>query len=83
MAVDASLLPGGGAAPWTTRAEIRRARGDLQASMRDFLEALRADPHDPWAWVGLGELLIEMGAIDDARGPLDRAARLAPGSGRH
>lgn len=74
----ATTLPGGGAAPWNALAAVERAADQPVAAIRAYLDALRLDRHDPWAWAGLGEMLLfEQPA--DAVEPLLNATRLAPG----
>ena len=47
--------------------------------MKALLEGLRCDPHDPWAWAGLGQVLLDQRAHAEAREPFRKAAALAPG----
>ena len=79
MVEAAARLPGGGAAPSIARAAIERSLGDWAAALRAYAAGLDADPLDPWAWAGAGEVLLEAGRPADALPPLRQAALIAPG----
>lgn len=79
MVQEALTLPGGGAAPWNACAAVERACGRPAEATRAYLEGLRADPLDPWAWAGVGELLLAAGNHAQAVDPLVHAVQLAPG----
>lgn len=79
LAEQAVALAGGGAAPWCALAAVQRAVGQPLAASRAYLEGLRADPLDPWAWGGIGELLLAARDAEQAIDPLSRAVAVAPG----
>jgi tetratricopeptide (TPR) repeat protein len=78
MAEEAAKLQGGGAAPYNALACIERAAGKTAEALQAYLEALRVDPKDPWAWAGLGEVLLSSGSPKEALDPLRNAVLLAP-----
>jgi len=79
MALTATRTEGAGAAPWNALALIERAMGDPAAALRSYLEGVRVDPYDPWAWAGIGEIVLQTGPPGEAVEPLANAAALAPG----
>src|SRR4051794_15602790 len=48
------------------RAEMRRRTGDSEGATRDAAEAVILDRDDPTSKALLGELLLELGRVDDA-----------------
>lgn len=54
------------------------ARGDHGAALDAFRKAQAADPTDPDALLGLGQVLLAMGQVDVALRCLDKAHSLAP-----
>jgi tetratricopeptide (TPR) repeat protein len=79
LAQEAAALPGGGAAPWNVLAAAQRALDRPLEASRCYLEGLRVDPLDPWAWGGIGELLLAARDAEQAVEPLRRAVAVAPG----
>ncbi|MDB5296792.1 MAG: hypothetical protein JWO31_2775 [Phycisphaerales bacterium] len=53
-------------------------RGDREAARRHFLSALRRDPGDTAALIDFGELLVELGRVEEAGEKFRRAIELAP-----
>ena len=47
--------------------------------MKAYLEGLRADPTDLWAWAAFAELVYFMGDFRTAADAFGKAAVLAPG----
>ncbi len=78
-AEEAVGFPGGGAAPWNAMAAVARASGSVVEALRCHAHAIEADRHDPWAWLGVGTLLLELDQAREALEPLRNAERLAPG----
>ena len=82
LASEAAALPGGGAAPAVARGLIQRARKNRDGARDAFHEGTESNPHDPWAWLGLGEQALEAGDAPEAIEALARCSRIAPGWGR-
>ena len=59
-------------------AHLNMKRKNAAAAEARYREVLGDDPNEVTALVALGRLLRERGAIDEARGLLDRARRAAP-----
>jgi tetratricopeptide (TPR) repeat protein len=79
LAEEGCLLPGGGATASIALAAVCRAEGDLQGALQAYLRGLESDQVDPWAWAGMGTMLLEAGDGANAAGPLRNAVKLAPG----
>lgn len=79
LAAEAAELPGGAAAAAIALAALRRTRGDRAGTVEAYRAAVEADPHDPWGWLGLGELALETGDAAAAVDALSRCAALAEG----
>ena len=72
-------MPGSGAAPWSALASVQLGQGNLPAALKCYLSAIRCDNVDPWAWAGLGTVLVMVDRPRDAVEPLQNALRLAAG----
>ncbi|HEX2973684.1 MAG TPA: tetratricopeptide repeat protein [Tepidisphaeraceae bacterium] len=59
-------------------AQAFRAKGELEKARQHYLQELRINPGDMHTLLDLGDLLLEMGRIDDAGEKLRRAIELAP-----
>lgn len=79
---DAAALPGGAGAAAIALATLRRTRGDRAGAAEAYRSAVEADPHDPWGWLGLGELALEAGDTTASVDALTRCAALAEGWSR-
>jgi len=64
--------------PWNLRAAIAGAKGDLPAAVEAFVWSAEAWPSDADVWHDMGRLMLLLGAKDDARVMLERAATLRP-----
>lgn len=82
LAAESEELPGGGASGTIARALVFRARRKHREARGAFLEGTEKNPHDPWAWLGLGEESLECGDAGGAVEALSRCSRLAQGWGR-
>ena len=63
-------------------AEAYWEKGELTAARQHYLAGLRQDPGDTDALLDLGELLMEMGQVDEAGEKFRRAIELAAGGAR-
>lgn len=79
FAEEGVCLPGGGACAWVAKGAVERARGKTLEAMKAYLEGLRADPSDLWAWAAFAELVLTMGDFRTAADAFGKAAALAPG----
>lgn len=59
-------------------AEALWHKGELEPARQHYLAALRRDPGDTDTLLDLGELLVEMGRVDEAGEKFGRAIELAP-----
>jgi tetratricopeptide (TPR) repeat protein len=78
-ALEATTVTGDSSSPWTALAAVELAAGDIPAAIRSFIQAIKVDEIDPWAWCGMGEAVLALGDPAGATAPLRNAASLAPG----
>jgi tetratricopeptide (TPR) repeat protein len=62
------------------RAEIYRARNDMDTAMADFQAAAQGDPEFPEPLLGLGWIQLERGELAAAEATFTRASEIAPDS---
>ncbi|MCP3979760.1 MAG: glycosyltransferase [bacterium] len=70
------------AGPWIRRAEVELLRGRAPEGLRAYYDGLKADDHDPEAWLGVGQLLNVVGEPDQALECITSALALVPGWGQ-
>jgi tetratricopeptide (TPR) repeat protein len=63
---------------WSQRATARLQSGDLDGAMADLAQALKREPRDLGALLGLGALMLNAGDPEAALKVYDRALKLAP-----
>src|SRR5262249_19590097 len=63
---------------WMLDAQEQVERGDLGAADRDFREAMRTDPANSEAYIGLGNLLLRQGKHAEAKQQFWEAAQRSP-----
>lgn len=79
LAQEGTSMPGGGAACWNALAAVERGAGHRANAVKAYIQGLKADDMDPFAWAGLGEVVFDLGDVAGAAAPLKNAATLAPG----
>ena len=79
FAEEGVCLPGGGACAWVAKGAVECARGSTLEAMKAYLEGLRADPSDVWAWAAFAELVLSTEDFRTAADAFGKAAALAPG----
>jgi len=66
---------------WLGRGNVAYAEGDRNAAADAYLRAILLAPEDAAARNNLAQLLADAGCADEARNQVDRATRLAEGTG--
>lgn len=71
--------PADGFVASVARARAAHAAGDLANALTALEQALGLEPHHAELWIGLAELLHDLGRDGEAQSAIDRALALAPG----
>jgi hypothetical protein len=59
---------------------IYQAKGNLRAAKAEALRAVAANPNEPMAWQGLGQIQLQVGEYDEARRSFEHLVILQPNS---
>ena len=64
------------------RARVVHARGDLDEAVKWYRDAININPNHGSAWVGLGQVMVEQGKIEEAVEAFERGYELHPAKSR-
>ena len=63
---------------WLTEAQLAFEAGRFEPALRGFARALEFNPRSARAWAGQARMLVELGALDDAKTWADRGLQACP-----